>query len=167
MTLVELMVVVIIVMVLAAVAVPVYSGYKRRSRAVEGSSNVQLIATAQEAYKREKGRYAHVNVDNPAAPACTDGGCASKWDNWNCGAASNWCQLGWHPERETVYFVYNTWAGTVGPATPGWAVGLISNPELGWFSVEARADLRNDGGKMTTYRMTSAGAQLINLDEYE
>ena len=167
MTLVELMIVVVIIAILAGIAVPLYGGYRRRSRATEASSNVQLIATAQEAYRREKGRYANVNLDNPATPACTDGGCASQWDNWGCAAASVWCQLGWQPEKQSVYFVYNTWAGTAGPATPGWAAPLVANPELGWYSIEARGDLRNDDGKVTKYRMTSTGTQLINIDEFE
>lgn len=166
-TLVELMIVVVIVAILAGVALPMYGGYRRRSRATEAAANVQLIAAAQEAYRREKGRYANVNLDNPAAPACSDGGCSSNWDNWGCGAASAWCQLGWQPEREAVFFVYNTWAGTAGPAAPAWAVPLVANPELGWYSIQARADLRNDGGPITTYRMTSASSQLININEFE
>jgi type IV pilus assembly protein PilE len=167
MTLLELMVVVIIVAVLAAIALPVYSGYQRRSRATEASANVQLIADAQEAYKREKGRYANVNLDNPASATCTDGGCPSTWDNWTCAAASTWCQLGWRPERESIYFVYNTWAGNTSPATPGWAASLVTAPTLGWYSIEARGDLRNNDGAVTKYRMTSGSTQLIKVDEFE
>jgi prepilin-type N-terminal cleavage/methylation domain-containing protein len=167
MSLLELMIVVVIVAILAAVALPVYSGYKRRSRAVEGSANVQLIAQAQEAYKREKGHYANVNLDNPSSPACSDGGCPSQWDNWSCAAASNWCQLGFRPERQSVYFVYNTWGGSAGPATPAWAAALVQNPQLGWYSIEGRADLRNDNGAITRYRMTSTGTNLIPVDEFE
>lgn len=168
MTLLELMVVVIIVAVLAAVALPVYTGYTRRSRATEAAANVQLIADAQEAYKREKGRYANVNLNNPASPACSDGGCPSNWDNWSCGAASNWCQLGWRPEKQSIYFVYNTWAGNASPALPdAWADSLITTETLGYYSIEARGDLRNNDGAVTKYRMTSAGAQLIKVDEFE
>jgi hypothetical protein len=66
-----------------------------------------------------------------------------------------------------VYFVYNTWGGTAGPAVPGWAPPLISNPELGWYSIQARADLRNDDGNVTTYRMTSSSTQLLKVNEFE
>jgi len=167
-TLVELMIVVIIIAILAAVALPMFGGYRRRSRATEASANVQLMADAQEAYRREKGRYANVNLDNPSSPACTDGGCASTWNNWTCAAASNWCQLGWRPEKESVYFVYNTWGGSAGPALPAaWAPTLIANPELGWYSIEARGDLRNNDGNITKYRMTSTGTKLIAIDEFE
>ena len=167
MTLLELMIVIIIVALLAAIALPMYGGYQRRSRATEASANVQLIADSQEAYRREKGRYADVNLDNPAAPACSDGGCPSNWDNWTCGVASTWCQLGWRPEKQSGYFVYNTRAGNTAPATPPWAAPLVTAPLLGWYSIEARGDLRNNDGSVTTYRMTSASTQLIRIDEFE
>ena len=165
MTLLEIMIVVIIVAILAAIALPMYGGYRRRSRATEASANVQLIADAQEAYRREKGRYADVNLDNPSAPSCTDGGCPSTWDNWSCAAASTWCQLGWRPEKQSVYFVYNTRAGNTAPTN--WSASLIATPALGWYWIEARGDLRNNDGAVTKYRMTSGSSQLINVDEFE
>jgi len=117
--------------------------------------------------QRERGRYANVNLDNPASPGCSDGGCSSNWDNWDCSTASVWCQLGFRPEKKSGYFVYNTWANNTSPATPGWAASLVTAPLLGWYSIEARGDLRNNDGLVTKYRMTSGSTQLIRIDEFE
>jgi type IV pilus assembly protein PilA len=52
-TLIELMVVAIIVAVLAAVAIPLMSGNKRRAAATEGQAGCSTIATAVRAYYAE------------------------------------------------------------------------------------------------------------------
>ncbi len=63
-----------------------------------------------------------------------------------CGVASVWCQLGWRPEREYVYFVYNTWAGTAGPAGPGGdgKAALDGEAGLGCARYDAGANTCND-----------------------
>jgi len=56
-TLVELMVVAIIVAILAAVAIPLMSGNKRRAAATEGQAGISTIYTAERVYKAENDTY--------------------------------------------------------------------------------------------------------------
>ena len=57
-TLMELLVVVLIIGVLAAVAVPVYTGYMQRARRADAKTALEQIRAAQEMYRAETGRYA-------------------------------------------------------------------------------------------------------------
>lgn len=56
-TLVELMIVIIIVGVLAAAAVPIYRAYVRRARASEAKATIGLIKSAEEVYYAEHDDY--------------------------------------------------------------------------------------------------------------
>jgi len=56
-TLIELMTVVIIVGILAAIAVPLYRGNVKRSMAAEGAALLGSVRTAERVYYSEHGRY--------------------------------------------------------------------------------------------------------------
>ncbi len=56
-TLVELMVVAVIVAILAAVAVPLMAGNRRKAIATEGQAGLGTIRNAMRVYKSEKGQY--------------------------------------------------------------------------------------------------------------
>ena len=57
-TLIELMVVVAIIGILAAVAIPNFQKFTCRSKKVEGKSGLNLISKAEEAYRAENDVYA-------------------------------------------------------------------------------------------------------------
>ena len=57
-TLIELLVVIVIIGVLAAIAVPVYTGYIQRARRADAKTALEQIRAAQEMYRAENGRYA-------------------------------------------------------------------------------------------------------------
>ena len=62
MTLIELMAVVIIVGILAAVAIPMYTGYMVRARRADAKTSLEQLRASQEMFRAERGRYAN-NVD--------------------------------------------------------------------------------------------------------
>lgn len=143
-TLVELMVVVAIIGILAAVAVPSYRSYVYRSRVTEGTTMLGNIKQHQEAYRGEFGRYCAVNGQNFAGmyPGVIPGATPVQW---NPGAAPvGWAQLGASPEGST-YFSYSVAAGppgTVPPGVPGY------NGNDFWFVSRGFADLDGDGQQL-------------------
>jgi prepilin-type N-terminal cleavage/methylation domain-containing protein len=65
-TLVELMIVVIVVGVLAAVAIPMYQIVPERSKALEATSALGMVRNAMRAYYNEHGTYAHASFVDDA-----------------------------------------------------------------------------------------------------
>jgi len=63
-TLVELIMVVIIVGILAAIAIPIYTSYIQRARRADAKTALQQLAAAQEMWRAEKGGY---STDNTGA----------------------------------------------------------------------------------------------------
>jgi type IV pilus assembly protein PilA len=56
-TLIELMIVIAIIGILAAIAIPQFSAYRQRSYNSSAQSDIRNIATAQEAYYVDNSRY--------------------------------------------------------------------------------------------------------------
>ena len=78
-TLVELMVVAIIVAILAAVAIPLMSGNKKRAAATEGQAGCSTIQTAQQVYRAENGAYMTSSSDPHNLPGITAGDLEGKY----------------------------------------------------------------------------------------
>lgn len=62
-TLIELLVVIVIVGILAAIAVPTYTGYMVRARRADAKTALEQVRAAQEMWRAEKGCYARDGVD--------------------------------------------------------------------------------------------------------
>jgi prepilin-type N-terminal cleavage/methylation domain-containing protein len=69
-TLVELMVVIIIVGILAAIAVPLYTQYAERARVTEATSIMGAVNTSQKVYYTRRAQY--YTADNSADPTAFD-----------------------------------------------------------------------------------------------
>lgn len=80
-TLVELMIVVAIVGVLAAVALPAYTDYVRRGALPEGMSQLADYRVKMEQYYQDNRSY--------GAAACADTGAAPSWKNFSPNGAKN------------------------------------------------------------------------------
>jgi prepilin-type N-terminal cleavage/methylation domain-containing protein len=56
-TLIELLIVIVIVGVLAAVAIPMYTSYMQRARRVDAKTALEQLRAAQEMFRAERGSY--------------------------------------------------------------------------------------------------------------
>jgi len=134
-TLLELMIVVSILGILAATAMPAFQSYIMRTRANDGRMLVEIIKLRQESYRSEFGTY----VTAGANPAATPG---SQPVAWPTGIAG-WTELGFVPPGVQTRFSVETTAFAPGTA----AFGMTGND----FSYEASAigNLNDDGVKLT------------------
>ena len=174
-TLIELMIVVAIIGILAAIAIPNFMEYQRKSRASEAKTNTTSIKTAQMTFQGERGCFADAPVMPQAAPLV--GGASLAWPiaQFNpslpavsvtfcnpVGGTSTvplWADLGWVPAGPTRY-VYSTGATAVPTPLPP-AAGSIQTgacpaidiavipalgvPQNAGFMANARADQDTDG----------------------
>jgi len=109
-TLIELMIVVAIIGILAAIAIPNFIRFQLRSRAGEGKINLAAIRTSQEAYMAEFGRYIGVGVQPNATGTFGPGGIGGNQKvNWlpcpnpvTAGSPGH-CIIGWFPDGPTYY----------------------------------------------------------------
>ncbi len=119
-TLIELMIVVAIIGILAAIAIPNFIRFQLRSRAGEGKINLAAIRTAEEAYLAEFGRYVPFVSTPQAVGVIGTGGIGSVKAAWVAcpipvvPASPGHCIIGWQPDGPT-YFNYV--AGTDPTAT--------------------------------------------------
>jgi type IV pilus assembly protein PilA len=107
-TLIELMIVVAIIGILAAIAIPNYVKFQLRSKASEGRVNLAGIRAAEASYFADVGYYAAWS-STPSGSGTPPG--TEKWEWPGCSfgssapAPTGFCAIGWQPEGD-VYFNY-------------------------------------------------------------
>ena len=102
-TLIELMIVVAIIGILAAIAIPNFLRFQLKAKSSEGKVNIAAIRTAQESYLAEFGSYL-VAAASPTA-AVTNPGPAKVEFELTGGDTNGFNSLGWSPEGR-VFFAY-------------------------------------------------------------
>ena len=99
-TLIELMIVVAIIGILAAVAIPKFLEYMNKSKASEAEVNLSAIEQAASAYYQEHAEYPQEDSGvTPAQACCLQAGkkCAAVAGDWNGNAA--WDKLGFAVDK--------------------------------------------------------------------
>jgi len=145
-TLIELMIVVAIIGILAAIAIPNFIKFQLRSKAGESKVNLAAIRTAEESYFAEAGTY----LDMPATPVAyvpglktpfkvVGGNCPNPLPAWTAGAQGD-CWIGWGPEGD-VYYSYQIGAGRNGAIQAADPPNNITDNE---FYASAVADIDGD-----------------------
>lgn len=143
----EMMIVVVIIGILSAIAIPSFRSYVHRSRVTEAVTFLGEIRQRQESYRAEFGQYCSVSAapgSGPAAGAWSpatlpSGGSATTWT----GSPGSWSQLGAVPDGP-VRFQYRT---TAGPPTTNPGIDGFDGSDF-WFVAQAQADLDGDGEVM-------------------
>ncbi len=109
-TLIELLIVVGIIGLLTAIAVPNFISYQARSRRSEAYVNLAAVARLQNTYHAERGEY----FEAGAWPDFTAyGGLSTRKMTWDAASETAYAGLGWSPEG-AVFYAYDTNTG----ATP-------------------------------------------------
>ena len=95
-TLIELMIVVAIIGILAAIAIPNFLRFQLKAKSSEGKTNLAAIRTAEESYFAEYGAYASAFANPDIVPTAVKNDFAT---------GTTFDSLGWSPEGK-IYFNY-------------------------------------------------------------
>jgi len=171
-TLVELMIVVVIVSILAAIAIPAYSKYVKKSRTSEAVSNLGAIAMFEETFFSENDSYVTASANPASVPTSANPGGRLAFSS----GISNWAQLGRIiPDRQMVYFQYQIIAGqftsgssftsSSGPFLQSYT--FTHNPGAGWctnssFGMSASSLTIPSGASVNWFYATATGDQNAN-----
>lgn len=134
-TLIELMIVIAIIGILAAIAIPNFLRYQLKSKTAEAKTNLGAIKTSQEAFRAEWDAYipcgltlgAPSDIKQAWTPAATDAGFTT---------------LGWAPSGN-VYYSYEV--GVAGGTAVANVAGSGLGGQSGAFTASAAGDLDADG----------------------
>jgi prepilin-type N-terminal cleavage/methylation domain-containing protein len=125
-TLIELMIVVAIIGILAAVAIPAFSNYQNRSRRAEAFANLGAIANLEKSYFSEYAVYVPVLVSQPG------GGAPVSKRPWTAAADVAFSSLGFRPDGDVLYdYDVN--------------IDTAACPQLDCFTATAYGDADSDG----------------------
>lgn len=158
-SLVELMTVVLITGILAAIAIPTFSGYVFKSRTSEAVHFLGVIKLKQEAYRSEFGRYAPppgTTLTDPTSMTYLPLAPAQMKGQQEPFPATNaqWNQLGARPDAP-VRFTYGWAAGTpIDGDNVEAAPWNVPDPADHYFVAQAISDL-DDNGVQCTFEVTS------------
>jgi type IV pilus assembly protein PilA len=91
-TLIELMIVVAIIGILAAIAIPNFLTYQMKSRQSEAKTNLQAIKTSEVSFQGERGCYIGATAEGVGTPA---GGTKTAPATWGVGLLPTVPPIGW------------------------------------------------------------------------
>ncbi len=129
-TLVELMMVVALIGVLAAVAIPQFMTYQARTRRSEAFLNLQAVASMEKGYFAERDVY--FETLNAFPDWTSYGGLGTDKMPWDAASENAFADLGWIPEGQ-VYHGYE-----VNATGPGCTCSIC-------FTATAHGDVDGDG----------------------
>ncbi|PHR29000.1 MAG: hypothetical protein COA36_04790 [Desulfotalea sp.] len=173
-TLVELMIVVAIIGILAAIAIPNFLAYQMKSKSAEAKTNMGAIKTSLIAYAAERDEY----LTAPSTPAGANADATGKKAAWVATPGVGLTALGFAPSGDVYYRYAITdafiWApGTltaVGPAAPATSTpGTGITPTVAAdVTINTKSDLDGDGAKTGGFSMTDIASELVdnNPGEY-
>lgn len=188
MSLVELMIVVVIIGILAAISVVGYRKYIARARLSEATAMLAEFAAKEQLYFLDNGQFMEAHGDGVAAvfPSTSEAATAFWPSNPNAyfdsarspvslydGSGNmpvTWRSLGLRPRWQQLYCTYLVNAGGPGQAPPGtigptlWA----ATPNVPWFYALAACNLNGQAGwpsNVTVLILTHDSPAIRTIDE--
>jgi len=120
-TLIELMIVVAIIGILAAIAIPAFLEYMSKSKQTEAQLQLRSMETKAKTYFNQKQAYPPTTAVFPTADSVSDKclyakGKVSDW----VGASTNWSVLGFHVDEDSRYqYLWTQNVAGPGPTSKG------------------------------------------------
>jgi prepilin-type N-terminal cleavage/methylation domain-containing protein len=153
-TLIELMITVAIIALLAGIAVPIFSGESRKSRAKSEVATIfGELAIREEQYVLENGAYL-------SAPACPATPLASGHPVAPCLAVGQpWEAMKVRIQETTVMCSYQI-VGGIGAGTNNPGGFTFTSPVTSWYYILATCDMDNDNTTDSTYFMSNLQAAI-------
>jgi type IV pilus assembly protein PilA len=155
-TLIELMIVVAIIGILAAVAIPAFINYMKRAKTSEATLNLKSIVEGSVSYYDTRNQ--HLPTDSgafipdadptPDPMAVTD----AAWDD------KTWTDLGWRPHKPFLYRY--SWDAACGTGT-GNASGCTSTGTIGTAAAEGDLDGDNANSNFSRKLTRTAGGNAV------
>jgi len=155
-TLIELMIVVAIIGILAAIAIPNFLSYQKKAKTSEAKTNLGAIRTCEESYRAE--------TENDVYLSCTASPAASVPDSNKVAwiDAGNFGTIGFAPSGNVYYqYAVQTFAASQAALADGFAgaaTGVAVAPSLG-FKATASGNLDADATTQI-YGVTDAGSNV-------
>ena len=145
-TLIELMIVVAIIGILAAIAIPNFLRYQLKSKTAEAKTNIGAIKTSQEAFRAEWDGYLPCAL-KPTTKNDTK-------QQWSADAANDgFSEIGFAPTGD-VYYNYQVAVG--GGSAIANIAGSTLTGQSGSFAASAIGDLDKDGSDFGMFIFASS-----------
>ena len=136
-TLIELMIVIAIIGILAAVAIPNYLNYTRKAKTAEAKTNLAAIRTCEEAYRAENERYMACGASPASIPQRTK----VAWTD----PSGNFTAIGFRPSGKVYYSYSVNGTGTSGTTFTAHAEGDLDGVGgHGHFTIDQNGTLTDD-----------------------
>ena len=157
-TLIELMIVVAIIAILAAIAIPQYRKFQYRAKTSEAKTNIGAIRSCEEAYAAEHDEYLLARNTPTSVPSPT-----GSWPSSGAGT-DDFNSLGFRPSGSVIYYSYGVADGNQISALDTVTVSSAGNNNADDGTVDitifARGDIDNDGNN-ATYGATDEDPRLV------
>jgi prepilin-type N-terminal cleavage/methylation domain-containing protein len=166
-SLIELMIVVAVVGILAAVAIPYFGRQRKKAYTSEVPGMFAAIKVSQAAYKAEYGLYLSTGASEASIYPALLGSGEPKLKTWAPATTSNWSILGVQPPDYSLYCGYVTIAGSAGVAPPtanGVKIFGGKTPQKSYFYVIAQCDTDGKPSINTLMISSSERERLITLN---